>query len=147
MHDAFFKKMYGDCRKGGVTDKLEAVTWLPRHGGGTVRVTSVNGVAEKLRRISNELDQLPDELIKYLLPMGGGFNCRNIAHVDRSSAHSYGIAIDINPKFGDYWQWHKAGAGGIYEHRNGIISIVCTSNIAPSFSLPVVPSRCRRLSQ
>jgi hypothetical protein len=38
-NDAFFLKMYGDCRKGEVTLALRPVSWLPNHGGGTVRET------------------------------------------------------------------------------------------------------------
>ena len=67
--DAFFLKMYGDCRKGEVTPVLRAVAWLPNHGGGTVRATSINGVAEQLEKVSHDLDLLPEPMIKYLVPM------------------------------------------------------------------------------
>ena len=42
----FFDKMYGDCQKGEVKPKLVHVDWLPQHGGGVLRVTSGDTVAE-----------------------------------------------------------------------------------------------------
>ena len=41
---------------------------------------------------------------------GGTFNERNIAGTDRPSAHSYGIAIDLNDALSSYWRWEKSGA-------------------------------------
>ncbi len=49
-YEPFFAKMYGDCKKGEVTKKLVDVVWLPKHGGKKLKITSVNGVAEKLKR-------------------------------------------------------------------------------------------------
>jgi len=110
-NDAFFLKMYGDCRKGEVTLALRPVSWLPNHGGGTVRATSINGVADQLEKVSRDLDLLPDSMIKYLVPMSGIYNCRPIAGTDRLSVHAFGAAIDINAKFGDYWLWAKRPDG------------------------------------
>ncbi|NJM34678.1 MAG: M15 family metallopeptidase [Rhodomicrobium sp.] len=116
----FLRKMYGDCRKGEVQKKLVDVAWLPNNGGKTVKITSVNGVAEKLKLVSEELDALPKELTAYVKPVSGTFNCRKISQTDQSSAHGYGIAIDINAKFGDYWQWGKPDRQGNYAYRNRI---------------------------
>ncbi len=112
----FFLKMYGDCRKGDVRKKLAEVVWLPKHGGSKIKITSVNGVAEKLQAVSNELDTLPDDMMRYLKPIAGTYNCRKIAGTRRLSGHAYGFAIDINGKFGDYWRWHK----GRYRYRNRV---------------------------
>lgn len=111
-NDAFFTKVYGDCRKGEVKKRLVKVVWLRNHGGKKIRVTSVNGVAAKLQAVSDELDKLPEKFMRYIRPMGGTYNCRKIAGTDRYSAHSYGIAIDINPKFGDYWRWARGKGRG-----------------------------------
>ena len=54
-NEAFFLKMYGDCRKGEVTPRLAPVRWLPELGGGTVMATTVNGIAAKLALVSREL--------------------------------------------------------------------------------------------
>jgi len=112
-HEAFFLRMYGDCRKGEVAAKMRAVAWLPRHGGGTVRATTVNGVADQLEKASRELDELPESMIGYLIPMSGIYNCRPIAGTNRLSVHAYGAAVDINARFGDYWQWAKRPDGAI----------------------------------
>ena len=107
---AFFDKMYGDCSKGVVQEKLTKVAWLPKVGGGFLPITKVNGVADKLRAVSEELEQLPPELSKYAFPSAGTFNCRPVADTGNRSAHAWGVAIDINTKFSDYWLWAKNGS-------------------------------------
>lgn len=118
--EAFFRKMYGDCKKGEVQKALVPVPWLPKHGGKPIKVTPVNGVAEKLRAVSEELDALAPDLLKYLQPVSGTFNCRNVSRTDRSSAHGLGIAIDINAKFGDYWEWNRPRRSENLPYRNQI---------------------------
>ena len=49
-------------------------------------------------------------LAPFVARLGGTFNARNIAGTDRPSAHSYGIAIDLNDALSDYWRWEKGGA-------------------------------------
>jgi hypothetical protein len=117
---ALFDKMYGDCRKGETERNLVDVAWLPKHGGGKVRVTRINGVAERLARVSAELDELPERFMGYLKPHSGTYNCRVIAKTTRVSAHGHGIAIDINSKASDYWQWTKPDADGRYVHRSRV---------------------------
>ena len=112
---AFFDKMYGDCQKGEVQKKLVKIAWLPQSGGGSVWITQVNGVAEKLRAVSEELDRLPPELKTYAFPSAGTYNCRAVKDTGNRSAHAWGAAIDINTKFSDYWLW--AGKKGGYRNR------------------------------
>jgi len=107
---AFFDKMYGDCSKGEVQKKLMKVAWLPGSGGGSVQFTTVNGVADKLRAVSEQLDRLPPQIRKYAFPSAGTFNCRAVKDTGNRSAHAWGVAIDINTKFADYWLWAKNGA-------------------------------------
>jgi hypothetical protein len=107
---AFFDKMYGDCSKGEVEKKLAPVAWMPKAGGGSVRITTLNGVADRLRAVSEELDRLPPEIKKYAFPSAGTFNCRAVKDTGNRSAHAWGAAIDINTKFADYWLWAKTGA-------------------------------------
>jgi hypothetical protein len=104
---AFFDKMYGDCTKGRVQRTLATVAWLPESGGGLAQVTTVNAVADRLRAVSEELDRLPPELKKYAYPSAGTFNCRAVKDTGNRSAHAWGIAIDINKKFADYWLWDE----------------------------------------
>ena len=112
-NEGFFLKMYGDCRKGQVTPHLRSISWLPNHGGGTIRATSINGVAEQLQKVSRDLDLLPEAMSQYLVPMSGIYNCRPIAETNRLSVHAFGAAIDINAKFGDYWLWSKRPDGAL----------------------------------
>jgi D-alanyl-D-alanine carboxypeptidase len=118
-YEPFFAKMYGDCKKGEVTKKLVDVTWLPKHGGTKLKMTAVNGVAEKLTAVSAALDALPDSFVKYLTPTGGTYNCRTIAGTTRPSVHGNGIAIDINVAWSDYWRNAKP-VGGKYVYKNRI---------------------------
>jgi hypothetical protein len=103
---AFFDKMYGDCSKGQVEKKLMKVPWP---GGGAVKVTSVNGVAEKLRAVAEDLDALPPALRVYVFPSAGTYNCRVVKDTGNRSMHAWGAAIDLNTKYSDYWMWSKGG--------------------------------------
>jgi hypothetical protein len=107
---AFFDKMYGDCWKGGVSPRLVPVDWLPRSWGHTIRVTSINGVAECLAEISVELDALPAPVKRYVYPPSGTYNCRTVADTGEPSMHSWGAAIDINAAYSTYWLWPRAAS-------------------------------------
>jgi len=106
---AFFDKMYGDCWNGEVAPRLVPVVWLPRSWGRTIRITSVNGVAERLAAVSEELDALPAAIKRYAYPPAGTYNCRTVADTGEPSMHSWGAAIDINAAHADYWLWHSSG--------------------------------------
>ena len=123
-NEEFFKKMYGDCRKGEVADNLRPVLWLPHRGGGTILATRVNGIAEKLEQISAELEKLPAPIAKYAVPSAGAYSCRKIAESNLVSMHSYGAAIDLNDKFGDYWLWNKKRDGTFIRHHRMPYQIV-----------------------
>ena len=103
---ALFDAMYGDCKKGQV--KMRAVAWLPKLRGGSVQVTTANGVADALEAVSKDLQELPEKFRPFMMPSAGTFNCRMIAGTDRKSMHSYAAAIDLNVKFSDYWRFSGA---------------------------------------
>lgn len=107
---AFFDKMYGNCWRGEVTPSLVPVDWLPRSWGHTLRVTSINGVAERLAEISAELDALPAAATRYVYPPSGTYNCRTVADTGEPSMHSWGAAIDINAAYAEYWSWPRAAS-------------------------------------
>jgi hypothetical protein len=119
-HAAFFDKMYGACTAGQVTRNLVDVVWLPKKSGQRLKVTRVNGVADRLAEVSRALDALPARFDPYLIPAAGTYNCRPIAGTDRASAHGHGIAIDIAIARADYWRWQKPGADGSYAWRNRV---------------------------
>jgi hypothetical protein len=107
---AFFDKMYGDCWRGEVAPWLVSVVWLPRSWGNTVRVTSVNGVGQRLAEISEELDALPAAAKRYVYPPAGTYNCRTVADTGEPSMHSWGAAIDINSAHAGYWLWDRGSS-------------------------------------
>jgi hypothetical protein len=107
---AFFDKMYGDCWKAEVTSRLVPVVWLPQSWAHVVRVTSVNGVAERLAEVSAELDALSAPVKRYVYPPAGTYNCRTVADTAEPSMHSWGAAIDINAAHAEYWLWPRAAS-------------------------------------
>jgi len=102
-NQAFFEKIYGHAQK-EVERNLTEITWCPKLVGQKITVTKINGVDKQLMQISKELDEHPG-LKKYLTNIGGTFTWRNINGTSRHSMHSYGMTIDINTKYSDYWQW------------------------------------------
>lgn len=120
-YEPIYRRIYGDCRLGEVGSRLKPVRWLAGSpdGGSLVLMTRVNGVADAIEAVSDELDRLPAEFQGYLRPLGGTYSCRTILFSQRLSLHGFGIAIDINPAHGDYWQWSSTGADGarIPRHR------------------------------
>lgn len=115
-NEALFDKMYGDCRRGQVEPRLRNVAWMPRRGGGTLRVTTVNGVADRLEAVIRDLERLPPAMTRYLVPTAGTYVCRVIAGTNRRSMHSYAASIDINVAHSDYWLW-AGGEGAPYRNR------------------------------
>jgi len=105
----FFDKIYGKCETREMRKHLTKLKWLPELGGGSVEVTTVNGVADKLRAISDEIERLPAQIKRFAYPSAGAFNCRTVKDTGKRSMHAYGAAIDLNTKFADYWLWSKAG--------------------------------------
>ena len=105
----FFDKMYGNCERGETRKHLTNVKWLPSSGGGFVQITTVNGVADKLRSVADEIELLPAEIKRFAYPSAGAFNCRTVKDTGKRSMHAYGAAIDLNTKSADYWLWSKAG--------------------------------------
>jgi hypothetical protein len=103
--EPLFVAMYGDCNKAEVIKKLRVISWLPKHRGGSLRATTANGVDGALESVSRELDELHEDLIKYLIPTAGTYSCRKVAGSKVKSMHAYGAAIDINTKYANYWRW------------------------------------------
>lgn len=109
QHDRYelvFRKMYGNSSE-EVKKNLVTLYWMPNVFGKRypLNVTTVNGVDQKLRRISAVLEKLPPTYYKYLERPAGGFYWRKVAGQSYLSSHSFGIAIDINSSYSNYWLW------------------------------------------
>jgi hypothetical protein len=104
-YEPFFEKMYG-ASQSEVKNNMKTITWTPSGTG--LQVNTVNDVDGKLKQVADELDKMSAEFHKYFKKTAGTFNYRKIAGTNRMSTHSYGIAIDINTDYSDYWQWDKA---------------------------------------
>ena len=70
---AFFTKMYGDCKNDEVSPHLVSLQWLPKTWGRSIRITAVNGVDQKLRAVSEEIDALADNIKRAAYPIAGTF--------------------------------------------------------------------------
>ncbi len=76
----------------------------------SVRFNAKNGAAAALEAVGRDLAVLVaahPQYAKRILPLAGTFAWRPIAHTERLSAHSFGVAIDLNAKINGYWQWNK----------------------------------------
>jgi D-alanyl-D-alanine carboxypeptidase len=111
-NEAFFKEIYGKTQA-EVSKNLKSLQWCPK--------LVKNGAYEALKRVSQELDKHP-EWKKYLTNVGGTFNWRNISGTNRLSSHSFGITIDINTTYSNYWQWDCGckNEGATLKYRNQI---------------------------
>src|SRR3954453_21746613 len=84
-NEAFFTKMYGDCRAGAVQRNLVTITWLPQSWGKAVQVTRINGVADRLKEVSAEIDKLEPALRAAAFPIAGVLSCRPVADTGKMS--------------------------------------------------------------
>jgi len=113
-NEAFFKKMYGNSAQ-EVEQNLVTVQWLPNSVNISLRVTKINGVDKKLKAVSDELEKYP-EFLRYFDNPAGTFYWRQISGTNRLSMHSFGIAIDINVNYSNYWRWQQ----GTPKYKNKI---------------------------
>jgi len=123
-NEPFFLKVYGGTEK-EVKKNLTEITWCPKLVGQKITVTKVNGIDKKLLQISKEFDEHP-ELKKYLKNIGGTFAWRNINGTNRHSMHSFGMTIDINTIYSDYWQWtcKCTNENALIKYKNRIPQII-----------------------
>jgi peptidoglycan L-alanyl-D-glutamate endopeptidase CwlK len=103
-NDSFFKTMYG-ATPAAVQQNLTTITWLPKTARQSLKVSRINGVDKQLQAISDELEQLPAHLLPYVQQVAGTFTWRVIKGTNRLSTHSFGITMDINTSYSNYWQW------------------------------------------
>lgn len=110
-YQPFFSKMYGENRE-AVEANLRTLPWMPEIFSELYQITAttINDVDKKLGAISSELAKLSTSCHKFLSNPFESFVWREIAGTHRLSAHSLGIALDINVEHTHYWQWDLAAA-------------------------------------
>lgn len=101
--EPLFKSMYGHSAA-EVQKRLKKVEWF----GQQIKFSIVNGCSDSLRAVAREISKHPHYL-KYM-KYSSTFYWRTVRGAKRQSAHSYGIAIDINTKYSNYWLWTNRGA-------------------------------------
>ena len=101
--EQLFKSMYGHSEE-EVKSNLVKVPWF----GQKIPFTKVNGAADSLLVVASKLEHHP-EYHQYM-KQSSSFYWRTVRGAKRQSAHSYGIAIDINTSFSNYWLWSNPGA-------------------------------------
>jgi hypothetical protein len=115
-NEAFFQKLYGDCRTGAVSGNLKAVPWFSK--GRSVRITALHGVADQLSKVSAEIERLPEHIRRAAYPIAGVLSCRPVADTGKMSMHAYAAAIDLNLAYSDYWVWQSKGGKQEIRYRN-----------------------------
>lgn len=111
-NEEFFRKIYGKDKK-EIEKNLIRVKWF----NGSVKFNKQNGAAKALKRVYLKLKNLDKSYEKFLYPIMGTYAYRTIKNTKRLSPHAFGIAIDLNSKYGSYWQWSKV-------YKNKIPNIV-----------------------
>jgi len=97
-NEQLFKKMYGG-NETEVRKNLTTVEWL----GQKVLFTKINGANKQLEKVAAELKNKP--YLKKYLTNASTFYWRKVRGAQRQSAHSYGMTIDINTSYSNYWLW------------------------------------------
>lgn len=97
--ESFYKKMYGDS-EGAVRKNMVRVNWF----GQKLLVSTVNNVDRQLMAVAKEIAAKPH--LKKYMEKSSSFNWRVVRGTkNRLSAHSYGITLDVNTSYSDYWLW------------------------------------------
>jgi hypothetical protein len=109
-HRAFQASLYGGLARGDIEQHLVKTTFLGRS------VTVHTDIVEALKRIDRAITETARgdaETAAFIASIAslGGYNWREIRGTQRMSYHSWGLAVDIQPKtLGNkaiYWQWER----------------------------------------
>ncbi len=112
--ESMFRATYGMTAR-----DVEAALVNVKIAGHTVRFHR-RGAADALRRVAKRIDALlaaDPSLGRFFKELGGTFNPRNIAGTTHASAHSWGVAIDIDTSLSDYWRHAGPNAKVVWRNR------------------------------
>ncbi len=110
-NDELLKKLYGQNKK-QIEQNLVELEWVD---GTKILFNQKQNASMQLQKVISELKTLPQKYSKYITNIAGTYSFRYIKDTNRLSAHSYGIAIDLNVKQSAYWKWDKE-----YKFKNKI---------------------------
>jgi hypothetical protein len=115
--EALFQALYGSSAA-EVKSTLQK-TRIEGAATATFLMTNRQGVACQMAAALAEVATLKIDWTPAFTDVGGSFNWRKIAGTDRYSAHSYGIAFDLNPAVGGYWRWagRPEGDAGPFDNK------------------------------
>lgn len=117
-NDAFFRALYfGDKKSAQAT--LTRVKYKSKKVSKRFSVTTKNCVAVQLAAALKEAAGSA-AFETYFRESGGSFSWRLISGTKRLSVHSFGAAIDIDPKLGQYWKWRNPKPGTSHVYKNKI---------------------------
>ncbi|MBN2576670.1 MAG: M15 family metallopeptidase [Deltaproteobacteria bacterium] len=98
-------------------EAIFAATYGPRPASRQIRLRFLGIPVRVHRKIAPALERVAARLARarqrdaslapFLRRLSGGFAARKIAGTERTSAHAYGIAIDLHTSVSDYWRWDK----------------------------------------
>ncbi|MEM8729497.1 MAG: M15 family metallopeptidase [Pseudomonadota bacterium] len=122
-NQAFFQALYFD-RQTEAARHLRTVRYATT--GTSFYLTDKTCAATQLDAALRAIAAQGTDYSRFFQSVGGSFNWRRIAGTNRLSAHSFGIALDLNAKLGGYWRWSGAqpGAAQVYDNKipEGIVS-------------------------
>lgn len=115
--ETLFQALYGGSEV-EVKSRLQK-TRITGAASATFLMTERQGVACQMAAALAAVAALDTDWAPAFTDVGGSFNWRRIAGTERYSAHSYGIAFDLNSALGGYWRWsgRAEGDAGPYDNR------------------------------
>lgn len=113
--DAFFGIAYGS-NEHMVTRETEVIDWF----GQPIRFSRRHGAADALKRVLADLKGLPENLLEVVKPIERTVDWTVAPDGERVSEHAYGIAIDINPQFGNRWRYVGRKTRRLIQYNNRV---------------------------
>ena len=102
--ETFFRHAYGTNAY-----QVKRTTTLVEWFGSQVRFSTRHGAADALKRVHDDLQQLPANYHNLLKQPARTMQWSNIADTDQLDVHAFAIAIDLNPDFRDFWRRFSRG--------------------------------------
>lgn len=97
--ETFLRLAYG-ANEYQVKRSTALVDWF----GTPVRFSTRHGAADALKRVRDQLRQLPANYHNLLKKPARTMQWVNVANTDQLDVHAFAIAIDLNPEFRDFWR-------------------------------------------